>query len=116
MVPLSGPSPDETLQIHTKVKRCRRRVLAVTAVATALSPTRRAALKAKKEVPVFDSNVYKKKYYANFAEAKWRQRGARHGDDARGDRPRASGAAAARRPLRDGPERRRFHRAGATYL
>jgi cyclophilin family peptidyl-prolyl cis-trans isomerase len=29
----------------------------------------------KKEVPVYDSNVYKKKYYANFAEAKWRQRG-----------------------------------------
>jgi len=51
-------------------------LLAVLAVAAALSPTRRAALKAKKEVPVFDSNVYKKKYYANFAEAKWRQRGA----------------------------------------
>jgi hypothetical protein len=50
--------------------------LAVLAVTAALSPTRRAALKAKKEVPVFDSNVYKKKYYANFAEAKWRQRGA----------------------------------------
>jgi len=50
-------------------------LLAVLAAATALSPTRRAALKAKKEVPVFDSNVYKKKYYANFAEAKWRQRG-----------------------------------------
>ena len=29
-------------------------------VAAALSPTRRAALKAKKEVPVFDSNVYNK--------------------------------------------------------
>ena len=51
------------------------RHLAFLAVAAALSPTRRAALKAKKEVPVFDSNVYKKKYYANFAEAKWRQRG-----------------------------------------
>ena len=50
-------------------------LLAVLAVTAALSPTRRAALKAKKEVPVFDSNVYKKKYYANFAEAKWRQRG-----------------------------------------
>ena len=50
-------------------------LLGVLAVAAALSPTRRAALKAKKEVPVFDSNVYKKKYYANFAEAKWRQRG-----------------------------------------
>ena len=50
-------------------------LLAVLAVAAALSPTRRAALKVKKEVPVFDSNVYKKKYYANFAEAKWRQRG-----------------------------------------
>ena len=49
--------------------------LLVVAFAAALSPTRRAALKAKKEVPVFDSNVYKKKYYANFAEAKWRQRG-----------------------------------------
>ena len=51
------------------------RHLALLAVTAALSPTRRAALKAKKEVPVFDSNVYKKKYYANFAEAKWRQRG-----------------------------------------
>ena len=44
--------------------------LLVVAVTAALSPTRRAALKAKKEVPVFDANVYKKKYYANFAEAK----------------------------------------------
>ena len=50
-------------------------LLAVLAVAAALSPTRRAALKAKKEVPVFDANAYKRKYYANFAEAKWRQRG-----------------------------------------
>ena len=49
--------------------------LLVVAVATALSPTRRAALKAKKEVPVFDANAYKRKYYAGFAEAKWRQRG-----------------------------------------
>ncbi|CAH0364250.1 unnamed protein product [Pelagomonas calceolata] len=49
-------------------------LLAVLAAATALSPTRRAALKAKKEVPVFDANAYKRKYYANFAEAKWRQR------------------------------------------
>ena len=92
--------------------------LAVLAVAAALSPTRRAALKAKKEVPVFDSNVYKRKNTTpNFAEAKMAPaRVIRHGDDARGDRPRASGAAAARRPLRDGPERRRFHRAGATCL
>ena len=44
-------------------------------VAAALSPTRRAALKAKKEVPVFDASAYKRKYYAGFAEAKWRQRG-----------------------------------------
>ena len=49
-------------------------LLAVLAVTAALSPTRRAALKAKKEVPVFDANAYKRKYYANFAEAKWRQR------------------------------------------
>ena len=48
--------------------------LAVLAATAALSPTRRAALKAKKEVPVFDANAYKRKYYANFAEAKWRQR------------------------------------------
>ena len=50
-------------------------LLAVLAVTAALSPTRRAALKAKKEVPVFDANAYKRKYYAGFAEAKWRQRG-----------------------------------------
>ena len=50
-------------------------LLAVLAVAAALSPTRRAALKAKKEVPVFDASAYKRKYYAGFAEAKWRQRG-----------------------------------------
>ena len=52
------------------------RAFLVVAVTAALSPTRRAALKAKKEVPVFDANAYKRKYYANFAEAKWRQRGA----------------------------------------
>ena len=50
--------------------------LLAVAVAAALSPTRRAALKAKKEVPVFDASAYKRKYYAGFAEAKWRQRGA----------------------------------------
>ena len=42
-------------------------LLAVLAVTAALSPTRRAALKVKKEVPVFDASAYKRKYYAGFA-------------------------------------------------
>ena len=45
------------------------------AVTAALSPTKRAALEVRTDVPVFDASVYKKAYYANFAEAKWRQGG-----------------------------------------
>lgn len=53
----------------------RHALFSLLAITAALSPTKRAALEVRTDVPVFDASVYKKAYYANFAEAKWRQRG-----------------------------------------